>query len=143
MLDFSSWPFKCIISDVLCFYLRFMHMMMKWSSLFVISIKENNNCAIDWLTLLARTFLMYLFSSYYITKDEYSKYYLNQIIIREMVYLYSMYVAKDNNTKCVLNSFSWSIWNDCYAFFSRMCDEPCAFIWERVSDWSDLGMINC
>ena len=119
MFDFSSWPFKYIISDVLYFYIRLMQMIMKWSSLFIISVKENNNCATDWLRLLARMFSMYLISSYYIIKDEYSKYSVNQIIIRAMVYLYSIYLAKDNNTKCVLNPISWSIWNDCYAFIQE------------------------
>ena len=98
------------------FYLRLMHLIMKWSSLFVIPVNENNNCAIDWSRILATTFSVYLFSLYYISKDKYFKYSLNQIRIIVMVYLYPMHVGKDNNTKCVLNPFSWSIWNDCYAF---------------------------
>ena len=88
--------------------------------LFFYSCKENDNCAIDWLTLLARTFSRYLISSYYITEDEYSKYSVNQIRIHTMVYLYSIYVSKDNNTKCVLNPFSWSIWTVCYALFKHV-----------------------
>ena len=116
LLDFSSWTLKCIRSEMLCFYLWLMHLMTKWSSIFFLPLKDNNNCAIDWLTLFARTFLMYLFSSYYITKDKYSKYSLNKIIIRSMVSLYSTYVAKDNKTKCALNPFSWSIGNECYTF---------------------------
>ena len=59
---------------------------------------------------------MYLFSLYNISKDKYSKYFLNKIIISEMVYLYLIYVAKYNKNKFVLNPFSWSIWNNCYAF---------------------------
>ena len=63
---------------------------MKWSSLFIIPVKESDNFAIDWLTLLSRNFSMYLFSLYYISKDNYSKYYPNQIRIRAMVSLYLM-----------------------------------------------------
>ena len=132
VLDFSSWPFKCIRSDVLCFYLQSIHMMMKWLSLFVTPVKENNNCSIDWLTLLARTFLMYLISLYYISKDKYSKYSLNQIIIHEMVYLYSMYISQEDNIKCVLNPFSWSIWNDCYAFI-QVCVMNRVPLFEKVN----------
>ena len=86
---------------------------------------------------------MYLFSLYYISKDKYSKYYLNQVRIRAMVSLYLMYVAKDNKTKCVLIPFFVINLKRLLWIYSSMCDEPWAFIWESPSDWSDLGMINC
>ena len=36
----------------------------KWSSLFVMPVKENDNYESGWLAILARTFPRYLFSSY-------------------------------------------------------------------------------
>ena len=50
------------------------------------------------------------------TKDEYSKCSQSQHIICAMVSLYSIFVAKDEKTRCILNPFFWSICNDCYAF---------------------------
>ena len=143
VLEFSSWPFKCIRSDVLCFYLRSIHVIMKWLSLFVFPVKGNDNCTIYWLTFLARTFSVYLLSLYYISKDKYSKYSLNKIRIHEMEYLYSMYVAQEDNTKICSESLfvinlKWLLY-----IYSSMCDELCVFIWESESDWSDFGLIKC
>ena len=63
---------------------------------FFLLVKYNNNCAIDWITLIDKNIAMYLFSLYNISKDKYSKYFLNKIRICEMVYLYLIYVPKDN-----------------------------------------------
>ena len=54
LLDFSSLPFKCIASDLLYFYFWLILSITRWLS----------NCVRYWLTLLARTFFRYLFSSY-------------------------------------------------------------------------------
>ena len=49
----------CVFLD-----LQSIHPMMKLSSLFDTPVKDNNNCARNWLKLIARTLSMYLFSSY-------------------------------------------------------------------------------
>ena len=71
---------------------------------------------------------MYIFSFYYITKDKYFKYSLNQITIREKVYIYPMYVAKENESLFVINL------KRLLCIYASMCDEPCAFIREGESD---------
>ena len=120
MLVFLSIPIKCIVSDVLCFYLLFIRPMTKWSSLFVVPVKENDNFASDLLTTLARTFLRYFWSLYYISEDNYSKCSLSRIIIHALVSLYSVFVAKDNKTKCIFNPFLWSIYNYFMTLFNHL-----------------------
>ena len=98
------------------FYLRSVRSFMKWLSIFVIPVKENNYCASDWLALLSRTFLRYLLSSYYRAEYKYSKNSLSQLRICKMVSLHLIFVAEDKKTKFISNPFSWSNCNDCYAF---------------------------
>ena len=51
-----------------------------------------------------------------------------------MVYLYSMYVAKDSKT-IFLNPFLWSIWKDCYAFIQ-------AWVMNRVPLFEKVNTIE-
>ena len=72
---------------------------------FFISVKENGNRASDWLTILDINFFRYLLSSYYITRNKYSKCFRTISYNRAMVSLYSMCIAEDNKTKCISNPF--------------------------------------
>ena len=74
VLEILSRPLKCIRSDVFWFYFRLIRSMTKWSSLFIMPVKEKNNCVSDLLKLLPKTFFRYLFSSYYIARDKYFKF---------------------------------------------------------------------
>ena len=132
VLDFSSRTFKCIIFDVMCFYLQSIRSMTKLLSLFVIPAKYNNNFASDWLTLLARTLLKYLFYLYHISKDNYSKFSPSQLRISVMVSLYSMFVVEDDKTKYISNHFWGSIFNYFYAFIWA-CVKNCMPLFEHVS----------
>ena len=91
----------------------------------------------------ARTFWRYLVSSYYIAKDKYFKCSTIDTRIGAIVPLYSVFVSKEDKSKWVSNLFSWSIWNDCYAFIWARVYKPCDFIQACGSDWSKLGLLNC
>ena len=102
-----SIPFKCIGSDVFCFYLQLILWMTKLLSLLVMPVKENNNSASDWLTLLARTLFRYLWSPYWISKENYSRFSPIPFRICTVVSLYLVFIAKDNKNKCISNPFYW------------------------------------
>ena len=57
-------------------------------------VKEKDNFVSDLLTLLAGTLSRYIFSSYYVAKDKYSKFTPIQLRICTIVYLYLIFVEK-------------------------------------------------
>ena len=79
--------------------------MNKWSSIFVMAVKENNNCASNLLTLLDKNLSRYVLSLYSSAEDKYSKCSPIQIIIRTIVSLYYMFIVKDDKTKFISNPF--------------------------------------
>ena len=79
--------------------------MTKLLSILVITVKENNNHVIDLLKLIYRNFWRYIFYSYYIDKNKYSKYCTSQLIIHALVSLCLLSAAEDKKTKCMMNPF--------------------------------------
>ena len=111
--------------DVFCFYLWLTWLLEKWAYIYFMPLKRTIIVRVIYWHLLLELFRG--ISSLGITVLK-----LSIIITRIMVSLYSMFVAEDEKTKCILNPFSWSNYNDCYAFI-RECVTNHVTLFESVS----------
>ena len=100
----------------------------KLSFLFLMPVKDNDYFASVWLTLLTRSFSIYLFYLYLRAKDDSS-------IFSKSVWwgsLYSMFAAKYEETKCIPNPFLQSNCNDSY-YFIQACVTNRVPLFDHVS----------
>ena len=114
--------------------------MMRLSFLLVITVKENSGYASDQLKIITRTCERYLLSSFLYEKYKQSKCFPIRSYNLCNFYFGLMFIVKEYKTKCILNSFFWSIWNDFYDFiqayvficldlFKHVCLIEISWVW--------------
>ena len=99
-------------SDVFHLYFQWMQLLKKSSYPFVMTVKDNDSCAIIWLKLLSGTFLGYLFSLYYCAEYEHLEKSPNPY---NAVSIFNVHCTRQENE--IYFEYLFMInWNDCYNF---------------------------
>ena len=101
--------------------------MTKLSSLFVMPVKEKDDCARYLLTLLDRTLSRYIFSLCHTAEYKYPKCSPSKIITHKMVSLHLMFVAEYEETKCILDPFFYQYTITVITLFKHVLQTVCLY----------------
>ena len=110
---------------------------------FVMHVKQNGSHVNDWWTLVTGTRASYISSLMWFYKDRWSKcfWFVPRICVSCIFVWYLL--PNMIKSKCIPNTFLWSMCNACYAFIIACVSTVCNYLFMCIQLKLVLGLINC